>query len=196
MELPTRYFGPLDPCVYWPGSPLLYDNVEDLVRAKGPISHVKTLIKYNMKHDSWTAATQQYPCEELCGLHLASFENRLFMVNFGDSVNCSLFPPEFSSLVPEMENFDAEDVALLFKQVGDTKLSPGDPKPKKAIAEGGSWFVITESSTGLTTSLERSVEIFAFSKSPPTVRRLPGLDMSRKSIGSFAYVTPSLKAVP
>ncbi|KAL2631216.1 hypothetical protein R1flu_015902 [Riccia fluitans] len=51
--------------------------------------------------DSWPKA-QQLHCAGTCDLHLASWENRPFMVNFGDPLENIPYPPEFTKLVPNI----------------------------------------------------------------------------------------------
>ncbi|KAL3692356.1 hypothetical protein R1sor_006007 [Riccia sorocarpa] len=92
------------------------------------------------------------------------------------------------SLVPDMGKFDAEDVARLLNEAGDAKF-PDRFKPRKAFAEGGTWFILAESESEFGFVEEN---IFVFNRSPPTVVRLPKLQWYHTS--SLFTFAPTFKA--
>ncbi|KAL2630654.1 hypothetical protein R1flu_015340 [Riccia fluitans] len=141
-------------------------------------THFKTLIKYSIAEDSWSMATQQLPCDATCGFHLISSHKRPVMVNFGNSTESILFPPEFSSLDPNLAKFDAEDLARLLGPVGVTS-GIVSVKVRRVVAESGTWFLLSHdwdsgSEEVMCWKLEASL---GNNDIPPAVTQLPGLPL-------------------
>ncbi|KAL3680848.1 hypothetical protein R1sor_023804 [Riccia sorocarpa] len=108
-----------------------------------------TLIKYNMKLDTWSTVSNLWPYPEdgelrdkdELPIHLASFENQVFMVNFNPSSDrMSLGVSEFINLVPGMRKFGVEELAVLLEQGGCMPSFDG-LTPCRAVAGTGTWFV-------------------------------------------------------
>ncbi|KAL3680849.1 hypothetical protein R1sor_023805 [Riccia sorocarpa] len=146
---------------------------------------LRTLIQYNMKLDTWSSVSKLWPyrhaytLEELeqdhdKPMHLASFENQVFMVNFNLSPEKTRLVSEFINLVPGMRKFGVEQFADLLEQTGCTPSYDGF-SPNRAVAGSGTWFIecIRDTDRG-----SRSFEwnIFAFGKNGSVIR-LPRLDV-------------------
>ncbi|KAL3678213.1 hypothetical protein R1sor_021169 [Riccia sorocarpa] len=164
--------------LYW-----LVEEADWNLRLDDVYPHFKTMIKYSMKLDTWSMVTQQQPCEEACHLHLACFENQLALVNFDDvSEKKTLFPEEFSSLVPGLVKFDAQacrdvmDKAVYSDSDEDDCFEYcGYYKPRKAAVEGSAMFIYSELDGFADVS--RLQVILGFNKDSPTVIELPSPDL-------------------
>ncbi|KAL2630679.1 hypothetical protein R1flu_015365 [Riccia fluitans] len=130
----------------------------------------------------------ELPCDVTCGFHLVSSHKRPVMVNFGNSSESILFPPEFSSLNPNLAKFDAEDLARLLGPVGVTS-GIDSVKVRRAVAESGTWFLLSddsdsESEGAMCWKLEASL---GNNDIPPAVTQLPGLPLTYlSSVCTFA----------
>ncbi|KAL2631210.1 hypothetical protein R1flu_015896 [Riccia fluitans] len=130
----------------------------------------------------------EVPCSGTCYLQLASLENRLYMVNFGDPSKCIPYPAEFSRLVPNIGKLGAEDVERLLRQAGYTDC-PEKFKPVGALAEGGTWFFMLSEPGIIVGGRSRHFVVLKFNRNPPSVTRVS--DRSNKSYCTFM---PSFKA--
>ncbi|KAL3688813.1 hypothetical protein R1sor_015122 [Riccia sorocarpa] len=158
----------------------------------------KTLIKYSLNLDTWSMVTQQSSSRKYKNLHLTSFDDRPFMVNFDDAKSGVLVPEEFSSSFPEMETFGTGDAkALLDKafireteefhveEAGEDYEVKAIPKiyvPTTATAEGRTWFIQLNCKSR---KLPYSCVISVSEKSPPTLIHLPDL---RASDGTSPFI--------
>ncbi|KAL3680831.1 hypothetical protein R1sor_023787 [Riccia sorocarpa] len=140
-----------------------------------------TLIKYNMKLDTWSTVSNLLPDIEDGDLpiHLASFENQVFMVNFNPSSDrISLGVSEFINMVPGMRKFGVEELALLLEQGGCTPSFDG-LTPYRAVAGTGTWFVECYK-TPEKYHQKNEWTVFAFSKNGSVIQlpRLYSLSLS------------------
>ncbi|KAL3691466.1 hypothetical protein R1sor_005117 [Riccia sorocarpa] len=152
---------------------------------------LRTLIRYNMKLDTWSAVSKlwSYREENTSGanpIHLASFENQLFLVNFdSSSKRRSLRVSEFINLVPGLRKFGMEEFAMLLEQ-GEFTRSLDGFSPYRAAAGNGTWFV--ECYRKIRKRPRRpELTVFAFSKNSSVIR-LPAVyvDSSRVELCHLA----------
>ncbi|KAL3680863.1 hypothetical protein R1sor_023819 [Riccia sorocarpa] len=96
------------------------DELFWLVRMRTSDGWLWTLIRYNMKLCTWSEMSKLWPNaegelqqEDKLPVHLTSFENQLFLVNFNSSSERrSLWESEFINLVPSMRKFGVVDGVL------------------------------------------------------------------------------------
>ncbi|KAL3686218.1 hypothetical protein R1sor_004240 [Riccia sorocarpa] len=146
---------------------------------------LRTLIQYNMKLDTWSSVSKLWPYryeytpEELeqdadKPMHLASFGNQVFLVNFNPSPEKTRLVSEFINLVPGMRKFGVEQFADLLEQTGCTPSFDGF-RPNRAVAGSGTWFIECIRDTGEGPGTYEW-NIFAFRQNGSVIR-LPRLDV-------------------
>ncbi|KAL3695761.1 hypothetical protein R1sor_009837 [Riccia sorocarpa] len=164
----------------------LYWTVKELEKGEAT-PHYKKLIKYNIEMETWAVAAAQEPCGDLfCTLRLVTFQRRLFMANARqhDASDSSVFPPEFSRLVPDIGKFDYRDAAKLFSQVDTDAVFPHKMNIYEAHADAETWFITVINSYNTGYGLGECFwlgGICAFSENHPSVAILPLLHRMRHS---------------
>ncbi|KAL3680842.1 hypothetical protein R1sor_023798 [Riccia sorocarpa] len=136
---------------------------------------LRTVIQYNMKLETWSAVSKLWPYheeyaegelkqEENLPIHLACFENQIFMVNFNSSSERqSLRVSEFTNLIPGMRKFGLEEFG--------------------SVAGNGTWFVECSRDTGNGPGTYEWT-VFAFSKNGSVIQ------LSRLHVMPFMELCP------
>ncbi|KAL3690072.1 hypothetical protein R1sor_016381 [Riccia sorocarpa] len=162
--------------------------------SRGGSRGLRSLVKYNMKLDTWYSATLHLLCEEeTSDLHLISLENRPVLIGFDGSFEKGLVSEEFHSIFPDVGTFAAGNCAPQQKESGDPSCSGGF-NLGYVTAEGGAFFIASDSSSDSSSENSQTEFRLGLNRNSSKLIRLPKLHTG--SVDCVYSFVATFKAFP